>query len=394
MTTERATSWPRRSRMPNLARLDAPTQAVVRAAVERLRESVERWLERFLEVARTVPGYDVLPDDEIRQGARAIIEGEIAELESLRVPDDALRAQLQGLALRRASQGMSMETLARGYQLGSRELLVLMDEIAAAVDMPPDLLLAIHDSTWEFANEASAVFADVQHELTLERARFDAERRSGFARAVLDGSLPSEQLQRDAALFGLDPQATYTPLAVSGSGADADAVRRAVAAALRVPPGRLLFAEVGGVLGCIAPAAPAGIDVHLVAVGASSHLGDLRTGFDEAAVALETAHAFGMAGVVTSDDLGPRTLALATPHPSGARVAGIEAALADAPDVTETARTYLAHDQRADDAGAVLRVHPNTVRYRLGRFRALTGLDLRRTEDLVLAWWVLNRPRR
>lgn len=40
-----------------------------------------------------------------------------------------------------------------------------------------------------------------------------------------------------------------------------------------------------------------------------------------------------------------------------------------------------------------LTVHPNTVRYRVKRFEQLTGLDLRRTEDLVTSWWLLNRRR-
>jgi DNA-binding PucR family transcriptional regulator len=31
------------------------------------------------------------------------------------------------------------------------------------------------------------------------------------------------------------------------------------------------------------------------------------------------------------------------------------------------------------------------VRYRVHRFEELSGLDLSRTEDLVTAWWLLNR---
>ncbi len=38
-------------------------------------------------------------------------------------------------------------------------------------------------------------------------------------------------------------------------------------------------------------------------------------------------------------------------------------------------------------------MHPNTVRYRVSRFQELTDLNLRRTEDLVTSWWLLNRRR-
>jgi DNA-binding PucR family transcriptional regulator len=35
-------------------------------------------------------------------------------------------------------------------------------------------------------------------------------------------------------------------------------------------------------------------------------------------------------------------------------------------------------------------VHPNTIRYRLTRFRALTGADLSSTDTLVEVWWALE----
>jgi DNA-binding PucR family transcriptional regulator len=53
----------------------------------------------------------------------------------------------------------------------------------------------------------------------------------------------------------------------------------------------------------------------------------------------------------------------------------------------------LEHDGDVRAAAAALHVHPNTVRYRSGRFAELTGLDIRRTEDLILTWWLLNRAR-
>jgi DNA-binding PucR family transcriptional regulator len=36
-------------------------------------------------------------------------------------------------------------------------------------------------------------------------------------------------------------------------------------------------------------------------------------------------------------------------------------------------------------------VHENTVRYRLDRFRRLTGADLSDTDVLVEVWWALQR---
>lgn len=54
-------------------------------------------------------------------------------------------------------------------------------------------------------------------------------------------------------------------------------------------------------------------------------------------------------------------------------------------------RTLLGLDRDIQATAERLHLHRNSVRYRVGRFRELTGLDLRRTEDLVTAWWLLKR---
>ncbi|MFF3212954.1 PucR family transcriptional regulator [Streptomyces sp. NPDC002886] len=399
MEPETPTAWPVRRRMPDLAALDGPTRAAVAAAVARLSTLHEVFADRFLVSVRShVPGYAVLSDEDIRASARRFMDILVSELTSLRVPDAALREMLGRYAVERAARGVPLDVLAIGYQLGSREMLVLLDEVAAEVDLPADLLLAVHDSTWEFSNEASAVFARVQHDLAVERAHFDAERRSAFAAGVLGGSLPAERINRDAHLYGLAPQAPHLALAARAVSADeADAVRRAVAAAVRVPADRLLLAQIGPDLGFIVPRAPESLAGHLVAVGPPLPLDRLAAGFEEAALALETALRFAMSGLVRLADLGPRPLVL-----SGARTAEglavrhltpLDAAGRSNADIEETARTYLACDQNVREAARLLAVHPNTVRYRVNRFQQLTELDLGRTEDLVTAWWLLNRRR-
>lgn len=394
-----AARWPRWRRMPELTTLDPVTLAAVMAAVQRLRESVDDFCDLFLERSRQyVAGYDALSDDEIREAARFFIVGEIDELASFRIPDDALREQLERHALRRVAQGVSIETLSLSYRVGTREMLALTDRIGVEVGLPADLLLAIHDSSWEFANEASTVFARVHRDLTVERARFDVERRAGFARGVLDGTIPTDQIHRDAPLFGLDPRREYTPIvARTTAPTEADAARRAITAATRAASDRLLFVDLGELIGCIAPVDPSDVSGgELFAVGTSSSLDTLKVGFDEALLALETAERFGLRGSVRLPGLGARPLVL-----SDSRAAsGLESrhfAKLDrvrvGDETEETMRIYLECDQSATDAAARLTVHPNTVRYRIGQFRELTGLDVRRTEDLVAAWWLLNRRR-
>jgi hypothetical protein len=294
---------------------------------------------------------------------------------------------------------MPLETLSLGYRLGSREMLSMMDEIAREVGLPNDLVLAMHDSTWEFANEAAAVFARIEHDRAVERVRFDGERRSSFVRGVLGGGYPLEEIIRDADLFGLDSRRTYFPLALPfPAPADADQLRRALATALRTTSDRLLMTDMGTGLGCIAAVSPEAIETYLVGVGPGSSLEGLVGGFDEAVLAVETAQKFGMTGVVRLAELGPRPLVLSSPS-SAAQLERSHFGVLDAEgrsgsEIEETTRAYLECNQRVQDVARLLTVHPNTVRYRVSRFRELTGLDVRRTEDLVTAWWLLNRRRR
>ncbi|MGX6601281.1 PucR family transcriptional regulator [Micromonosporaceae bacterium Da 78-11] len=391
--------WPARRGMPALATLDEPTRRRVMAGVDRLRAWQGAFGTRFLALAREhLPGYDVLTDDEIRAAAQQFMDTMIAELTARRMPDPALRDLLHKFAAERAARGVPPEVLATAYQLGSRLMLALLDEVATDVRLPPALLLAIHDSTWEFAGEAASVFARAQHDLALERARFDAERRSAFAGGVLGGSFPTEQINRDARLFSLDPKARHVPLAArAASPEDTDMIRRAIASALHMPADQLLFAEVGASLGFIAPGAPEHLIGHLVAAGPAVVLEKLHDAFTEAVLALDTALQFRQTGVVRLAELGPRPLVLSA-EPVAAALYERHLKALDGPgranaDIEETTRVYLECDQDARETARRLAVHQNTVRYRVQRFHELTGLDPRRTEDLVTAWWLLSRRR-
>ncbi|GAA3197687.1 helix-turn-helix domain-containing protein [Dactylosporangium siamense] len=402
MTSPFPAAWPARRGMPDLATLDEPTRRTIARAVELLRAKQDAFGHRFLKLARDhLPGYRVLTDEEIRATAQLFMDTLVSELSFLRVPDGALRELLNRFAVERGARGIPPEVLAAGYQMGSREMLTLLDEVGLEVGLPADLLLAVHDSTWEFSNEASSVFARVQHDLALERAHFDAERRSTFAAGVLSGAFPAEQINRDAHLFGLDPRARHVPLAARApspaSPDGADAIRRGIAAALRMPADRLLFAEIGTCLGFIAPATPDHLTGHLVAAGPPTVLDQLPDGFQEAVLALATAEQFRQSGLVRLADLGPRPLVLSSTRIAAGLAARHLHAL-DAParattDIEETTRVYLECDQQVREVAQRLAVHQNTVRYRVHRFEELTGLDLHHTEDLVTAWWLLNRRR-
>lgn len=400
MTIDVAGQWPTRSPLPPLTELDPATIELVAMFVERLKDSVDTYSERVLQLTRRhVPGYVVATDDDIRASARSSLEDLISALTDLRTPNEAARERLDGLALRRSAQGMPLETLSLGYRLGSREMLTMMDEIASDIGLPTDLILAMHDSTWEFANEAAAVFARIEHDRAVDRVRFDAERRSMFVRGVLGGGYSVEEVHRDADLFGLDPRRTYVPLAIRIPAAGtADTLRRALASALRTSVDRLLLTDVGASLGCIATVAPDSLAGFCVGVGTAAALDSLGDGFAEAELALGTATLFDIDGVVRLEELGARPLALSATGAFGRlerrHCAALDSEGRSGSEIEVTMRQYLERNQQVEEVASLLTVHPNTVRYRVRRFRELTGLDVRQTDDLIVAWWLLNRRRK
>ncbi len=132
-----------------------------------------------------------------------------------------------------------------------------------------------------------------------------------------------------------------------------------------------------------------------LALGEACVMADARQSFLATGPALDAALAFGREGIVELADLGPLPLALGADDLAEAlerrHFEALDREGQSGRDVEETVRALLEHDQNADEVSRALHVHRNTVRYRLGRFRELTGLDLRRTDDLVTSWWLLAR---
>jgi DNA-binding PucR family transcriptional regulator len=107
---------------------------------------------------------------------------------------------------------------------------------------------------------------------------------------------------------------------------------------------------------------------------------------------LETAAAFDFTGVVELQSLGALSLVTATDEIARRLDEEWFGHVDDRfADFEHTVSTFLEAGQRVEATAARLHVHANTVRYRLTRFREVTLLDVRKTNDLVLAWWLLKR---
>jgi sugar diacid utilization regulator/GAF domain-containing protein len=119
---------------------------------------------------------------------------------------------------------------------------------------------------------------------------------------------------------------------------------------------------------------------------------DLRAAHCEADVALLAAQRLGTEGLAIHDELGVIRLLLASDADPDLwtfvdDVIGpvVEHDRIHDGDLTKTLRSYFAADCSQQEAAKQLYVHHKTLRYRLDRIEALTGLDLRRHDDRVRA---------
>lgn len=69
----------------------------------------------------------------------------------------------------------------------------------------------------------------------------------------------------------------------------------------------------------------------------------------------------------------------------------VRALTADSRAAFASVSAWLEHDRNVPDAAEARSVHPNTLRYRLGRVRETTGLDLTDPGALLLTALLLRR---
>lgn len=345
---------------------------------------------------REIPEYDVLPEDDVRGATVALMRDVITHVASLQVDTSRLEP-LAELARRRAEQGFPFGALTRSLQLAARYLLNEADAMAAEHELDAATMLRVHDFAWQFVTDATGVIAEIQREIAVDAGQRESGRRADFLRAVLHGTLAPAKLATEARLFGLDPAARYHP--IRAHPADAKEEERLSAAIRRTGTTthhRPVLAVLEGDLVGLVPQAPAVPDGCLAAIGPPALPRNVADAFRSASVALDAAAAFGRTGVVTLDHLGPLPLALMADELAIAveqqYFQYLDSDNEANREIEQTVWTLLECDQNVDAAAEKLHVHRNTVRYRLGRFREITGLDIRAsTHDLVLAWWSLAR---
>lgn len=341
----------------------------------------------------SIPVYDQVSRDEIERNTRAVLDIVVA-----RVRSDSPSVNTQDvveLVRAWADQRIPLELVAHSIQLGARELFKLVRHEAAHRNLSSESIDDMQDMMWDWATSYSAAVSSVMQ----ERAVSGAVRRADLIRQLIEGSYVPAALEDDAREHRIVLDHDYQVACVAWNDSPAASDVRSM---LRIRCGTATLPVVDAVIDrhlvALLPVSPMGLDARVaVGVGNAERPAEAMASYRRARYALDLATSFGKTGVLDLAALGPLPLLALGDDAAGQLVAAHLSPLlergASGREIMDTVATYLDNDRRVDDTAAGLFLHRNTVRNRVTRFAELTGLDIDRTSDLVLAWWLLVRER-
>src|SRR5205823_12506878 len=136
---------------------------------------------------------------------------------------------------------------------------------------------------------------------------------------------------------------------------------------------------------------------EMVGVGPPAPLGAIEPSYAAAGHILDVGLRISMPGTHTLIDVAAQAAVADESEIGDLLVDRYLEPLSSVPDLREpmeeTLRIFFANGLSLKRTAQMLRIHPNTVRYRLRRFEEITEADLADTEVLFRVWWAVERAR-
>ncbi|QFG27320.1 PucR family transcriptional regulator [Actinomadura sp. WMMB 499] len=342
-------------------------------------------IDEVVRAARTQsPEVARLPEAETRRHVALVLPVVLA-----RDGDPAAAARL---GADRAAQGVPITALLHGVQAGRSRAARIAVLRGRAAGVPEETMLTALLELEPRVGALERAVVNGYRTAELELARTARDVRFQVLRRLLHGSAeapPDEDVRR----AGLRPDGLYRCLTSNVT----DPVRaRELELRLSVCGG--LFGLVDGRLSGLAPRLPAEIEGDaLVVCAPPARLDEARGLHALCGAALGAAEARGLRGLRELTGLAGETALAAQPALAGllsrTLLGPLEAGDPFHRQLAATALAYLDHERRLDRTAAALHVHPNTVRYRLGRLEEVVGAAPG-AEGTVLDtlrwWWALH----
>lgn len=334
-----------------------------------------------------------LPEEETRRHTRALVQGVLASLEDGGPGEDVLAAA-ERLGSDRARQGVPVAAFLDGFQAGRAHLVQAIVAEGRREGVPDGVLL---DGVTRIDEITMALVHRMVHAhrvAELEMARTVREGRAQTLRQLLHG----ETVPVPAPL---DASAAYR--CVVSDVSDPAVAARLEAELTASGPG--LCGLVDGRLAALVARLPDTLDrqharVLLVAAPPARPAG-VAPMYGLGRRALRAGAAAGLTGLCDLAGLALLTVTEAEPELgrllADALLAGLDPADPFHVELAATGLAYLDHGGRVEPTAVALHVHGNTVKYRIGRLRELTGRPLpgpaggTAVSEAANLWWALRR---
>jgi hypothetical protein len=359
-------------------------EAVVRRIVERA--DLERFAERILDTFWDNPDFQRLrpPREAVRTWVRWNLELMVRWLAEGRPPSDSELEVFREHARARAAEGVPADVVPANFRRGARfAWRALLD---AATEEERSALVESADLLFEYVDRVSRIYYEAYEEVTAAATTGDDEAGAReLLRRIASDETPRPQDRRLAERLGFELDRAARPIVVSAPAQDA-AYHFALAAELR-RRGMLAVSEgqrVVGLTGASLPWTGPELGRATFACGAAAVGVERARALDELCETVEVAVAAGTRGQVSPDDYLPQLVLRRSPR--------IAARIADrvygplTPELRATLDLLIEHHFERNRTAAALPVHRNTLRDRIHRISALTGVDLDSAPGRGLAW--------
>ncbi len=366
-----------------------PWHALPPALADAIEPELPQATEEILEtIGREVPEYARPLEGAfgvaIRTGVSEALRQFVALIRDPGAGRESGRDVYVGLGRAEFREGRTLDSLQSAYRVGARVAWRRVSAAARRAKVDPEELGLLAEAIFAYIDELSADsvegYAQAQREQEGERQH---RRRELLALLLRDPPAPDAEVRSAAQTAGWRLARSAAPVAVS----EGDLARIG-----RRLPADALVASVNGV-GCalLVGAAGAGRAAELeratrgvtAALGPTVPRAELGRAWAIASAALRAAEAGAIEGdgVIDADNHLPELLLFESAGLAGRLAARRLAPLdeltpAGRARMEETALAYVQHGGNAAAMARALHLHPQTIRYRLGRLRELFGDEL------------------
>ncbi|MCF3963297.1 PucR family transcriptional regulator [Streptomyces fuscigenes] len=352
-------------------------------------------------IRRRHPDYVVVPPAEHEEAVRLQLHLMLSGLTERRPPTAAEADLCRDLGRRRARQGLPLESLVAAYHAGYRDVWdLLLERSREAGPGLAEQLLSLVGIAWSWLETSTAVITDAHTEATRSREQRHVALGHQLLEALYAGRAADPETHLLAQALAFDPEGAFTAVACrtgAPGAAGTEETRRwardhgfGCAAASRGPSTVFLFQHADEAalrrrlrdLGAV----PAGLGLSRRGLpGAAESVRDAESALRVAATRADGTEGADGAGVVAFEE----DWLLATLLPHAPRLAALLEPVervgppAQSAHLRDAVRAYAAHGFSISAAADSLRVHPNTVKYRLERWQSRTGWDARSLDGLL-----------